>query len=64
MKETAGKLRDIQIRVLIQLQRLLLLTLIPGPFPDMNRDVSSTPKKPIKVNRLCPDDSFHRDEQK
>jgi hypothetical protein len=42
IKGTAGKSRDIQIRVLIQLQRLLLLTLIPGPFPDMNRDVSST----------------------
>jgi hypothetical protein len=95
MKETVGKSRDIQISVLIQLQRLLaqrgfepkgfcfalygflydkgivhdtafnvyihdsktpspgknsviletnsfLLILIPGPFPDMNRDVSST----------------------
>jgi hypothetical protein len=54
MKETAGKSRAIQIRVLIHLQRLLLLTLIPGPFPDMNRDVSSTPKKPIKVNPTSP----------
>jgi hypothetical protein len=54
MEETAGKSRDIQIRVLIHLQRLLLLTLIPGPFPDMNRDVSCTPKQPTKVNPTSP----------
>jgi hypothetical protein len=33
---------------------LLLLTLIPGLLPDMNRDLSSTPKKPINVNPTSP----------
>jgi hypothetical protein len=63
MEETAGKSRDIQIRVLIHLQRLLLLTLIPGPFPDMNRDVSSTPRNRSRSTQLPPDDSLNRYDQ-
>jgi hypothetical protein len=53
MKETAGQSRDIQIRVLIHRQRVLLLTLIPGPFPDAN------PKKRIRANPTSSDDSFN-----